>query len=392
MKNNGEKILNNANKAAIFRTLIQSGPMSRISLSKQLGLNKMSVTNYTNELLAENLVHEIGTVTSDVGRKPILLDIAEDNPLFVALQITRFYISVGICNCKGKFQGIHMSPIEATDTSNSIVSKILASMEQLLTPDIRDHIWAIGASSMGPVSYYEGALYIDERPNLSTCINIRDILEEKYQLPVYVNNDINTLLIAEKYFGNASEYNTFAVVGSSFGIGCSVMVNGQLYEGADGLGSEIGHITIKYGGKPCYCGNKGCLERYASVPAIVEWIQEEHKKENIPCEYNNWNDFLRGVEEKNPICLRGFDRMIEYLGAGLISLVNLFNPQQIFLGEYYAQAAAIMSEPLMKYINEHQFFPKRFVTEVKGSHFMGISPLIGPAAFAMHMTVNPTNH
>ena len=152
MEKKSEKILNNANKTAIFRTLIQHGPMSRISLSKSLGLNKMSVTNYTNELLSDGLIKEIGTVTSDVGRKPILLDIMEDNPLFVALQITRFYISIGICNCKGKFQGIHMSPIEATDTSHSIVSKILASMEQLVTPDIREHIWAIGASSMGPVS------------------------------------------------------------------------------------------------------------------------------------------------------------------------------------------------------------------------------------------------
>lgn len=382
--------LNNPNKAAIFRTLLQHGPLSRIHLSKQLGLNKMSVTNYINEMLADNLINEIGTLTSDIGRKPILLDIAENNPLFVALQITRFYVSIGICNCKGNFQNINTTPIEPNETSTSILAKILTLTEQLLTPDILRYIWAIGASSMGPISCHEGTLYIDERPNISACIHIKKILEEKYNIPVYVNNDINTLLIAEKYFGNANGYDTFAMVGSSSGLGCGIMVNGHIYEGANGLGSELGHITVEFNGKSCYCGNKGCLEQYASVSAIVEWIREEHARQNLTCQYNNWNDFLLGIKSQNPICLDAFYRMIEYLGAGLVTLVNLFNPQYIFLGEYYAQAASIMQEPLMRYINEHQFFPKKIVTEVKGSHFIGISPLIGPAAYAMHMSVNPT--
>ena len=381
--------MNNPSKASIFRALIQRGPMSRVELSKQLPLSKMSITNYINELIADGLVTELGTVTSDAGRKPVLVDVSTDRPFFVSVQITRFYISVGIINCKGKFQNINMSPIDTADTSSSILSKIIILLDQILTPEVRENTWAIGASSMGPVSYQEGSIFTTERPDQTKSIQIKGPLENRYDIPVYVSNDENALVFAEKYFGNAGSYDTFAVVGSSVGLGCGIMVNGQIYSGANGLGSELGHVTVEIDGKPCYCGNRGCLEQYASIPAITEWVRSEFAKTGSPCPYNNWQDFLSGVEQGDPTCVRGCERLVEYLGAGLVTLVNLFNPGCIFLGEYYAQAAPLLAKPLEDYIKEHQFFPSQVVTEVKGSHFMGISPLIGPAAFAMHMSLNP---
>lgn len=389
METKSTLILNNPTKTIIFKSLMVRGSMSRIELSKALSLSKMSITNYVNELIADGLILETGTVTSETGRKPILLDVSATRPLFVSVQITRFYISTGVANCKGEFLNINISPLEQADTTNSVISKITMLLDQILTPELLPNVWAIGASSMGPVSCDEGVLYITERPFDDSGIKIKEALEPRYNLPVYVNNDLNALVFAEKYFGNAVDYDTFAIVGSSVGLGCGVMVNGRLYSGIDGLGAELGHITMDVGGKQCYCGNRGCLEHYAAIPAVVEWVQREHAKAGLTCVYNNWQDFLTGIEQGDEICKKGFDRLITYLGAGLVTLVNLFDPGCIFLGEYYAQATPLLAAPLMRYISEHQFFPKKNITEVKGSRFMGVSPLIGPAAFAMHMSLNP---
>lgn len=388
METKSSIILSSPNKAAVLKRLIMHGPSSRIELSHTLSMSKMSVTNYVNELIAEGVIFETGTASSGSGRKPVLLDVCSDYPLFVSVQITRFYISVGVVNCKGEFHNINMTPTDSSDTINSVKSKITILLDRVLTPDILSKTWAIGASSMGPVSCKEGVLYANERPFSDIKIPVKEMLESRYNLPVYVNNDLNVLVFAEKYFGNATDLETFAIVGSSVGLGCGVMVDGELFTGIGGLGTELGHITVEAQGEPCYCGNLGCLERYAAIPSIVRWLQHRHEEAGIACEYNNWQDFISGVYSKNELCLEAFDRLITYLGAGLVTLVNLFNPGWIFLGEYYAQDAQLIAEPLEQYIRDHQFFRKSINTRVVGSRFMGVSPLIGPAAFSMHMSLN----
>lgn len=390
METKSSIILNSPNKAAILKHLIMHGPCSRIELSRTLRLSKMSVSNYISELMADNVVYETGTAASEAGRKPVLLDVVPDCPLFVSVQVTRSYISVGLANCKGKFLNINTSPIDASDTVSSILSKITLLLDQVLTPTVLERTWAIGASSMGPVSWREGILYANESPSSNMLIPVTQTLETRYQLPVFVNNDLNSLVFAEKYFGNAVDLDTFSIVGSTIGLGCGVMIDNELFIGNNGLGTELGHITVEVNGEPCYCGNRGCLERYASIPATIDWIQKRHQELGITCKYNNWQDFLNGTQEKNKICLEAFDRLVSYLGAGMVTLVNLFNPGHILLGEYYAQGAALLAEPLMQYLRDHQYFRHTEATKVIGSRYMGVSPLIGPAAFAMHMSLN--NH
>jgi len=379
--------LSNINKALVFKTILIQGKMSRIELSKILSISKMSVTNYVNELIQDGLIQEAGTMAAETGRKPILLEIAPDKPLFVSVQITRHYISVGIANAKGEFLHINTSPTDTSDTVSSVTSKIRILLDQVISQDILPNIWAIGVASMGPVSFKKGIVFSAERSFSDTSINIRTLLEKRYHLPVYVNNDLNALVFAEKYFGNARDLDTFAIVGCSDGLGCGIMIDGQLYAGHNGLGSEFGHITVVAGGEPCYCGNCGCLEQYISVPHIIEWVQQEHKKNNIQCNFNNWQDFLDGVKMENDICVAALDRLIFYLGAGLVTLVNLFDPGYIFLGEYYTSATSLLAERLSEYIEKHQFFPTDIKTQIRASYFTGVSPLIGPAAFAMHMSL-----
>ncbi len=386
MENENRTKIHRINKTLVFKNIILHSPLSRVELSKYTNLSKMSITNYVNMLIESGDIEETGTMTSESGRKPIMLDVVKTRPLLAAIQVTRHYTSVGIVNLKGTILRINMSFLEANETPSSILSKIYSMLDNLITPDIADDIWAIGASSMGPVSNKIGRLNTADYSFAdSLSFDIRDSLQERYRYPIYVNNDLNTLALAEKYFGNAKDYETFAVVGSSIGLGCGIVVDNQLYSGGGGYGAELGHITVETNGTECYCGNKGCLELYATIPKIIEWLQQEFRNHNKTCHYNNWQDLLDGARHGDALCLNAVDRLVEYLSAGLVSLVNLFDPECIFLGEDYCQAYDLLAARLTESINRRKFFSKHTVVPVQASKFMGAAPLVSPAAYAMHM-------
>jgi len=386
MENKNRTKIHRINKTLVLKNIILHSPLSRVELSKYTNLSKMSITNYVNMLIESGDIEETGTMTSESGRKPIMLDVVKTRPLLAAIQVTRHYTSVGIVNLKGTILRINMSFLEANETPSSLLSKIHSMLDNLITPDIADDIWAIGASSMGPVSNKIGRLNTaDYSFNDSLSFDIRNSLQERYRYPVYVNNDLNTLALAEKYFGNAKDYGTFAVVGSSIGLGCGIVVDNQLYSGGGGYGAELGHITVEANGLECYCGNKGCLELYATIPKIIEWLQNEFRNNNKTCHYNNWQDLLDGARHGDALCLKAVDRLVDYLSAGLVSLVNLFDPECIFLGEDYCQAYDLLAARLTESLNRRKFFSKNTIVPVQASKFMGAAPLVSPAAYAMHM-------
>lgn len=374
------------NRSLVFKSIILHSPVSRMELSKVTGLSKMSITNYVNDLIASGYVEGAGTVVSNSGRKPMLLDVVPSRPLLIAIQVTRQYVGAGVINLKGTVSKINMSVVEVNDTPNAILSKICVMLDEIITPDIAGDIWAIGATSMGPVSNKTGRLntsYFSFAYELG--FDVRSELEKRYQYPVYVNNDLNALALAEKYFGNARGYQSFAVVGSSIGLGCGIVVNGQPYSGSGGYGAELGHITVAADGLQCYCGNTGCLELYATIPKIVEWLQDEHRRQGKPCSYNNWQDLLEGARQGDSLCQKSLDRLTDYLSAGMVSLVNLFDPECIFLSENYCQAADLLASKLTQAVNSRKFFSKDSIVPVKASRFTGTAPIVSPAAYAMHM-------
>jgi predicted NBD/HSP70 family sugar kinase len=120
----------------------------------------------------------------------------------------------------------------------------------------------------------------------------------------------------------------------------------------------------------------------------VEWLQEEHTRNNKTCKYNNWPELLDGARHGNALCIKALDRLIEYLSAGLVTLINLFDPECIFLGEDYAQATDLLAPQLTELINRRKFFSKETIIPVKASYFMGAAPLISPVAYAIHMILS----
>ena len=162
-------------------------------------------------------------------------------------------------------------------------------------------------------------------------------LESELRWPVMLENDANAAAVGEMWKGAGRGRKTIICITLGTGVGGGIILDGKLWRGIDGSAGELGHIGVEpLGGMPCPCGSRGCLEVYASATAIVRMTREArprypnsplHTSEELTAE-GVYKSGLEGDE----LALEVFRRMGIYLGVGLASLINIFNPEMIVIG------------------------------------------------------------
>ena len=207
------------------------------------------------------------------------------------------------------------------------------------------HVLGIGISAIGPIDCENGVIL--NPPNFFDIKNygIRDYLSKKYNLPVYMDNDMNTSAIAEKYWGYAKDVSDYVYLGASNGIGAGVVMGGKLTKNAIG---EIGHVSVNINGEKCRCGNRGCLEMYASIE--------------------------KNYDGKNS------DEKCAFLASGAVTLMNLFNPEAIFLGHRIPMLGKNAPEKIKKYMADTYLTASTNDVKILFSKFEKNTPIYGAVA------------
>lgn len=152
---------------------------------------------------------------------------------------------------------------------------------------------------------------------------VKDI-SEHFGTPVTILNDANLGALGEKTFSKRS--NNIAFLEVDEGIGLGLFIGGRLYTGMTGGAGEIGHTSIEHNGLPCLCGNKGCLEKYASVKALLEELARKKGKDKI-----TFHEFLDLYEREDPDALYITDSFAGYMATTVTNIINMCNPEVIIL-------------------------------------------------------------
>ena len=224
---------------------------------------------------------------------------------------------------------------------DNIIRKMKESIEELFeeTSIKKDKISSIGIGAAGQIDRENGILI--GAPNLDCYdLNIRDLIQDYFKIPVYLGNDVEIATIGEMKFGAAKGCDDFVCIFVGTGVGSAIVKNGEIIRGATGTAGEIGHIIVDLNGRPCACGAHGCLEAYASRSAIEKRIEGALKKGR----YSVILDYLekgksisssmirKSIERDDELVKACVDEASEYLSGGIASIINFVNPKLIVLG------------------------------------------------------------
>ncbi len=239
----------------------------------------------------------------------------------------------------------------------NIIKKMLDGIEELMEESgvSQDEISSIGVGAAGQVDRVNGILI--GAPNLDCYdLNIKQQLEEHFNISVHLGNDVEIAAIGEMKFGAAKGYDDFVCIFVGTGVGSSIVKKGEIIYGATGTAGEIGHVIVDLNGRPCGCGAHGCLEAYASRSAIERRIEGALRKGRKSCIL----DYLEGgksitsgmiqkaIERDDELVIQCVTEAAEYLSGGLASVINFVNPKLIVLGGGLIEAVDFFYQKTIK--------------------------------------------
>lgn len=230
-------------------------------------------------------------------------------------------IKYALCNEKFILTDRHTVATEAHKGGQELVNKIISIIESY------DNIDRVAISTAGQVDGENGiVVYSTDNIPYYTGMMVKKIIENKTEIPTYVENDVNAFALGEAEFGAGKGKRDFLCLTYGTGIGGALFLDGKLYKGMGSSAGEFGHMITHSGGKQCTCGGEGCYECYASTRALVESVNKRN---------NTSLDAFQIFEKENftkPEIRSVIDKWIDEMIVGLINIIYIFNPPLIILG------------------------------------------------------------
>ncbi len=380
------------NLAVLLHYLWEAGgPISRARLTDISGLNKSTVGSLLRQLESWDLVHETGLSNSRLGRPGIVLDMNPNGGRIIGVEISVGNLTVIVTDLKANVLWRRQINDAEFIRTNSDQAQTLARAEQVIEQALCDpvikksRLLGIGVSVPGLVNQRTGILLF--APNLHWHnVPLRDLWQERFGVPVMVENDANAGALGEQMFGVARQVDNFVYLSANIGLGGGLVIDGKLYGGAGGYAGEIGHMTLEPEGPLCNCGNHGCWETLVGPLAMVHRVRQAAIEGRAPGLLAALDDSVEALQLEHvlaaagdgvPAVLESLDQAGQYLGIGIANLVNVLNPRMVVLGGILSLVGPYILPRAQQEVNARVLDTLRAQVEIKTSDFKLDSIVMG---------------
>ena len=357
-------LIRSINQSLLLNLIRVHAPISRPQLATLSGLSQVTVIKITNDLLDRHLIVEKEHAESTGGRRAGLLEIHPDGGFAVGLIPQPSSLTAVILNLSSELVHSQRWNITLRDNYPQAIDLIAQCVEELFSNSgiPKEKIIGVGLGMGGLIDAERGCCIDSWMMNWQN-VEISRPLEDRLGIPVFLDNDVNCLAIYEKLFGQGQPYQHFLGVAIGGGVGLGIVINGDLYRGAFGGAGEFGHTAVTTDGRPCACGNHGCLEAYISDAGIVknylEYVQATTYSLERAIQEPTAFEVVERAKNGDEAARAAFQRAGILLGVSLANLVNIFNPECLVLSGPTTDASMLagdlLLEPMRQAFKQHLF-------------------------------------
>lgn len=371
MKTADPELMRAINRYHVIDVVRRSGPIARVEIAERTELSRATVSAITGALIEEGLIGIVRVEPLENGargRPRVLLEMRGGACHVAGVKLSAHRIGITVTDACGETLGSLMLPVRLARQSPGVIADLVEDGVRqcvadagLAVADVR----GVGIGLPGVIDAVAGVSHWS--PILGAApVPFGQEIARRMGKRVLIENDANLVALAEHWFGFGRDLATFMVVTIEDGIGMGLVLDGRIHRGAHGIGPEFGHVKIDPAGLPCRCGQRGCLDAYASDWGILQ--------QALACEAIEPAEDGAGPRQLMELTRRAqagdnalaglFHRAGKALGLAIANAINLLNPPRLVISGEGLRAGDLLRLPLMAAVEANVLPTLREATEI----------------------------
>lgn len=345
-------------RSEVLDVIRREAIISRSELSDSVSVSRATVSGIVADLLAIGLLEEVGVGESTGGRRPIKLCYRPESRKVVGVVLFNEQVQAALTDLEGSLLNYLEIPLHGKSPEDMLTTMKEAA-EKILEGIPHQEVLGIGVGAPGIVNFENGVIEISVSKGwLKGGIQVRSYMEEALGFPVYVANRSRVAALGEHRSGIGRNVSNLIYVFLGQGIVAGIVIDGNLYLGSGSGAGEIGHVSLDRNGPLCECGNRGCLEVFASEDGILALARSQARKDAdgmLPRQLNGrldkltFDQVIEAAQQGDPSALAVLDDAGTKIGFSVATLINLFDPEMVVIGgPVGAKAGDLLLKPVIR--------------------------------------------
>ncbi|HCC35678.1 MAG TPA: hypothetical protein DEQ02_08630, partial [Ruminococcaceae bacterium] len=306
------EVIQRQNRQLVLRLVKEKQVTSRIELASLSGLKQATITNIVNDLLGMGYLEETGLIESANGRRVVGLQLNLEKMRVLVVRITASYYAAGIYDVYGECLSVKKEFIDTYQDFEETSRSIIACLKKCMRGCSGKHFLGLGiVFHGGNPAFRDEYLKPQGEPEKST--RLHELFYNVFKMPVFVHKfgDMVAYYAWERKEREQEKVHTLVCLSVGYAVDCAVVSYGRVLPNRlDGYG-EYGHVSIDYGGKPCQCGNRGCIHGFVSVEAVMGMVKEKSAEYPQSCltDPENIREVIKAYYDRDPLALAIYEKV-----------------------------------------------------------------------------------